>query len=55
MNATLPQVSAAITADLYDVHARLAATRKFSYYCTFFRNAFVRVFPWVHQFYPRWF
>jgi len=54
MNNTLPQVSAEVTADLRDVHTRLAESRKFSYWRGFM-GEMTRVYVWAHSFWPRWF
>lgn len=51
----LPQVSAAVTADMRDVHARLAKDGRFSYWVAFFAGPFIRLYPWMHQFWPRFF
>ena len=49
-----PNVSATETADLRDVHTRLAKSRLFSYWRAFW-GEYVRVYQWVHSFWPRLF
>ena len=51
----LPQVSATETADLRDVHKRIALGGVFSYWRTFFAGPIIRIYPWMHSFWPRWF
>ena len=53
--STLPNVSATETADLRDVHKRLTASKLFSYWNGFYKGQMVRVYQWVHSFYPRYF
>lgn len=52
---SLPQVSAEETADLTDVHKRLAVAGLFSYWRTFATGTMHRIYPWAHSFFPRWF
>ena len=51
----LPKVSATETADLNDVHKRLAKAGMFSYWEGFCKGQMVRVYRWVHSFWPRGF
>ena len=51
--STLPNVSATETADLRDVHKRLTESRLFSYWRTFYAGHIIRIYPWVHSFWPR--
>ena len=53
--STLPNVSATETADLRDVHIRLAESRLFSNWEGFCKGQMVRVYRWVHSFWPRGF
>ena len=52
--STLPNVSATETADLHDVHKRLAKAGMFSYFRAFW-GEYVRVYQFVHSFWPRLF
>ena len=49
----LPIVSATETADLRDVHIRLSQSRLFSYWNGFYKGQMLRVYRWVHSFWPR--
>ena len=49
----LPKVSATETADLRDVHKRLTESKLFSYWRTFYAGHIIRIYPWVHSFWPR--
>lgn len=53
--STLPNVSANETADLRDVHARLAKSALFSYWRALINNDLHRVCVWAHSFWPRLF
>lgn len=51
--STLPNVGTTETADLRDVHLRLAKSRLFSYWNGFYTGQMVRVYRWAHSFWPR--